>query len=97
MPCRYEGDDWGGAVTRDYENSLRKQLDELTRLLCGLCTKLDKERFGMPDDVRIWWRQHQARDQARRKREQEAARKAKEVERKEKLKQYHKLKKELGL
>lgn len=75
MPCRDGG-------PTDYEETVEKQrrLDKVTRMLCGLCRRVNKSGrdtlITYDAELTAWWADHQAED---RKREaEEAAERAKE-------------------
>lgn len=69
MPCRGEDYDVG------YQESMKKDLDEATRLLCGLCRSLlacGRGHFIEEDpELSEWWENHKEADEARRQRERE--------------------------
>lgn len=60
MPCRDGG-------YRDEEEELRRKLDEVTNLLCGLCKKLElKGQLPLSDsDLMIWYHKHKKMDAER--------------------------------
>ena len=76
MPCRSDYPDI------DYEAQNRKrELDKVTRLLCGLCKNVESQGGNVGDfdsELAVWWKEHQEAD---RKREaKEAAEKARQIE-----------------
>ena len=81
MPCVDPRNDY----ELDYRY-VRRELDELTDMLCALCGKCEERYVGYLIDVshpRLghWWEHHKAADRARREREaREAAEKLKQQE-----------------
>lgn len=87
MPCR---DEWssdagfGGTRENPVNIEMKKRLDEATRLLCALCTRLDnKEGHLFPHSKAIpglsqWWKRHQEEDRKAEAKRREA-KKAREI------------------
>jgi hypothetical protein len=70
MPCR----DNGGPYTDAYE--YQKKIDELTRLLCALCERVENQQrmvnvrlVTFPEEVGTWWGEHKRKDAERKNRE----------------------------
>jgi hypothetical protein len=62
----------------DEEPGSRKRLDEVTRLLCGLCRALPNPKtLDKVPGLRSWWRQHKVIDERRLRVERERAERAK--------------------
>jgi hypothetical protein len=66
MPCH------GPDTTGEDMKHLRDRVDELTRLLCAQCNRLEdlEEKSGwspnlFTEDVRVWWQQHKKQDEER--------------------------------
>ena len=85
MPCRYDPSEQELKEMREQETKRLvapyiKKLDELTRLLCKVCSSLDEnsEVFWRLDDspteVGRWWLKHQKLDNDRKKIEDEKKR-----------------------
>ena len=84
MPCSDGG--WGrDEERRHYDNqkvAIQARLDNVTRLLCELCTHLDETQrndvFASIAGLKGWWVEHQRQDAARK--ELEAAAQARRDE-----------------
>ena len=76
MPCR---DNWS-----DPHEPCRRasdRLDFVTRLLCELCTSLEKEKDGkklFSKELSLWWSEHQRNDAARKRENEQAEKKRRE-------------------
>ena len=66
MPCVY--DDFGAS-----ERERRKELDEVTDMLCQICLRIDEGynriRLSTITGLEAWWGKHKIADEARRKSE----------------------------
>jgi hypothetical protein len=91
MPCRDYQDEPGSVRTEYVDNpETRKRLDNVTALLCGLCSKLKgQELFNhiLANDKKLaaWWKDHQEMDRRRIAAEraaEEKKRKAREAKKK---------------
>ena len=72
MPC-YDGRD----SIHGYESEnreLSKEIDRLTALLCHACGQLTFGTLDKFPELRSWWDEHQVKDEARRKADDEASR-----------------------
>ncbi len=80
MPCR----DYNEGFS--YESpKTQEKLDKVTRLLCGLCRKIEKSKniqvkallysTSADEELGEWWKEHQEQDRKRLKAEQEQERK----------------------
>lgn len=91
MPCRdYPSDDqWEASQQRD-------RADKLARMLCTLCGQLESARiwndYGSTE-IHEWWKEHKEQD--RKRLAAEAKRQAEEHDLK--MREYKRLKKELGI
>jgi hypothetical protein len=94
MPCR---DDWGATLEIRDNPETKRRLDNVTRLLCGLCKELTRQGVagyitkvpGLP----VWWEEHQEADRRR----EQAERTAADLARMKKMKQLRQLAKELNV
>jgi len=63
MPCQSYSD-------RDLLAFSRKEIDDLTRMLCAICRDTERRGFGMPnDEITTWWTDHKRKDAERKARE----------------------------
>lgn len=101
MPCRYDDDGryCNCCVDKDKELArLRKNLDTITRYLCGSLKTLEDEGYLIDnmfgDEVVKWWVEHQKQDAKRQAEEKKKldAEKAADMEVIQKLKDKWKLK-----
>lgn len=71
MPCRY---DEGPSDNSDKLNTMQKELDSVTALLCSLCSNLE-EHFPSENilwdtpNLKTWWTKHQLSDEVRNQKE----------------------------
>lgn len=72
MPCRDGGPECGVEHGTWYQI----KIDELTRLLCTSCQVLERQVIPFPNDLRVWWIEHQTADKIREEREVQTARQA---------------------
>ncbi len=88
MPCRYD------VFPTQQTYDAHGDVDVLTQLLCGICSKLEKanKTSTMSPKLRKWWKEHKRRDAARRKEERAVTSTA----RSERRKAWKKLNKEFG-
>lgn len=84
------------------ENDLLRSLNLRTEWLCTICNKIDRlvqcgvihnREEVLTREIESWWEVHKRIDEDRREKEVKAA----EAKRAEKVRQYEKLKNELGL
>lgn len=62
MPCRD-----GGPSEYEVRTNLQDDVDQLTRMLCSLCRKVEEyDEPEMPHNVRVWWNDHKEADERRR-------------------------------
>jgi hypothetical protein len=54
MPCTMNGGPFGHIL--DQNDNLKEYTDNLTRLLCEACNKLDMRKAS--PELRGWWQQH---------------------------------------
>lgn len=66
MPCMWEGPE-------DEARRLVKELNETTRMLCGVCRSLEQSGHPIPEvsGLKAWWERHKRADQARKAKEDE--------------------------
>ncbi len=65
MACTYYSDD-------DYLRMARAEREQLTRMLCEVCTRLDAEALAAIPELPEWWRKHQEDDRRRAEHERAA-------------------------
>jgi hypothetical protein len=91
MACTY---DESPAEKAAASKKIRDEIDKLTNLLCGQCRRLEFSNQGlMTFEVKVWWDRHKVKDEERRRKEEFE----RQEQRNRKLREYEKLKKELGL
>lgn len=67
MPC-YDSRDNPAIIRKDHQkeiNILQDRADELTRMLCGLCSCAHPVMIDAVPDLRRWWTNHQELDRIR--------------------------------
>ena len=68
MPCRSEP---------DYDEPIRQRLDHVTKLLCGLCGRIedsgDMRHIQADPHLGVWWQAHKVADAKRKAEEQKKA------------------------
>ena len=67
MPCLD-----GGPTESEMHRLTKSKLDDVTRMLCELCGKLEKKKGGkklFTPELAEWWKAHKAADRVRKSRE----------------------------
>ncbi len=78
MPCRYDDDDTQRSSIYLERESLRKELDKATRLLCEIMSD-ENEEFYPSTELLEWYEEHKKKDEARKQAEKEARKAKKEA------------------
>lgn len=69
MPCRHYSDEEIDAERDAVIHEQRALVDELTRMLCGLCKISKGLDISSVPGLWSWWKDHQKKDDARAKKE----------------------------
>ncbi len=75
MPCRIDHYYNDCADEEAKIESLKKHIDELTRMLCSSCKVLEKRKVAIPTNTVKWWENHKKVDAAREKKEKKKRKK----------------------
>lgn len=69
MPCTYDDGNYNNysytASLVEKNNFLKKELKNLTQMLCASCQKLEKNKITIPKNTVSWWQEHKKFDKKR--------------------------------